>query len=322
MTFRNYYNLMMTVIGEMVKYILKKTIISIVALWAIITVSFILLHMLPGNPFGSLSAMDRDMQLRIMNYYGLDQPIYKQYYLYCKGLLQGDFGYSLKHIGKSVNEVILESFPYSAILGLQAYVFGVPLGILLGSISAMKNGKYADYALVFFSAIGTSVPIFIIGTLLQYVFAIRLSWFPIARWHGYSSTILPSLTLSIGIIANKTRMMRTLMLETISEDYIRTAQAKGIPPIKIVFRHQIRNAIVPLVSTMGVEIAAILMGSFVVEQIYAIPGLGAYYVSAIQNLDYTMTLGLTVFYSTLVIITNLIVDVLYGVIDPRIRVAK
>ena len=306
----------------MIKYILKRVIISLITLWLIATVSFFLLHMLPGNPFASLDMLNREMQNRMISYYGLDRPLTEQYFTYMGNLLRGNLGYSFKYVGQSANEIIARTFPYSAQLGLQAYLLSFPIGILLGIVAAHKRGKPVDYGLVTLSALGASIPIFIIGSLLQYVFAIKLGIFPVARWQNITYTILPTLTLAIGPIAIKTRTMRTLMLEIVNEDYIRTAKAKGLPSWRVVWNHQIRNAIIPIVSTMGIEVASILMGSFVVEQIYAIAGLGAYYVSSIQSLDYTMTLGLTVFFSAFVITANLIVDIVYGIIDPRIRISK
>ena len=258
----------------------------------------------------------------MMSYYGLDRPLMEQYVTFMKNLLHGDFGYSLKYVGKSVNGVIAQTFPVSAQLGLQSYAISFPVGILFGIIAARKRGKAIDYTLVGFSVLGVSIPVFILASLLQYVFAIRLGWFPVAQWKSFAYTILPTLTLAIGSIAGKTRMMRTLMLEVISEDYVKTAKAKGLSSFRIVLNHQIRNAIIPMIPSLGMEIVSILMGSFVVEQIFAIPGIGAYFVSSVQSLDYTMTLGLTVFFGTFVVGANFIIDLIYGLIDPRIRVTK
>ena len=304
----------------MIHYIIKKLFISAISVFTIATCSFFLLHMLPGNPFGSIGSLGVDSQARLMQYYGLDKPLVDQYIIYIKNLLHGDFGYSLKYTGLSVNEIIAHNFPYSAQLGLHAYAVSFPAGIFLGILSAENKGKIVDYAAILFSALGTAVPIFIAGTLFQYIFAIKLRLLPSARWIDFRYTILPTLTLAVGSIAVRTRLMRALMLEIESADYIRTAISKGLTRHRIVIHHQIRNAITPIISTMGIELSSIIMGSFVVEQIYAIPGLGAYYVSSIQNLDYTMVLGLTVFFSLFIVVSNLIIDIFYGIIDPRIRV--
>lgn len=304
------------------KYITKRLIVSVVTIWLITTCSFFLLHALPGNPFASQKLMSKDMLDNMMRYYGLDRPIMEQYITYMKNLLRGDFGYSLKYVGQSVNGVIKQTFPVSAQLGLQSYILSFPVGILFGIIAARKRGKPVDYSLVGFSVLGVSVPIFILASLLQYVFAIKLGWLPVAQWKSFSYTILPTLTLAIGSIAGKTRTMRTLMLEVISEDYVKTAKAKGLSAPMVVWRHQIRNAIIPMIPSLGMEIVSILMGSFVVEQIFGVPGIGAYFVDSVQSLDYTMTLGLTVFFGVFVVSANFVIDLIYGLIDPRIRVAK
>ena len=257
-----------------------------------------------------------------MAYYGLDRPPLEQYLTFLSNLIRGDFGYSLKYVGQSVNGIIAQTFPVSAQLGLQAYLLSFPIGIFFGIIAARRRGRPLDYALVGFSVLGVSVPVFILASLLQYVFATELGWFPVAQWKGFAYTILPTLTLAIGSIAGKTRNMRTLMLEVISEDYVKTAKAKGLSSARIVWSHQIRNAIIPMIPSLGMEIVTILMGSFVVEQIFAIPGIGAYFVQSIQSLDYTMTLGLTVFFGVFVVSANFVIDLIYGLVDPRIRVAK
>lgn len=306
----------------MKKYILKRLVISVITIWLIATCSFFLLRTLPGNPFGTTQMLSLEMQERMMAYYGLDRPLIEQYFTFMNNLMHGNFGYSLKYVGQSVNGIIAGTFPVSAQLGLQAYLLSFPLGVLFGVIAARRRGRAIDYGLVGFSVLGVSVPVFILASLMQYVFAIKLGLLPVARWLSFQHTILPTITLAIGAIAGKTRLMRTLMLEVITEDYVKTAKAKGLPAWKIVWSHQIRNAIIPMIPSMGMEIVAILMGSFVVEQIFAIPGIGAFFVTSVQSLDYTMTLGLTVFFGVFVVTANFIIDLIYGLVDPRIRVAK
>lgn len=306
----------------MKKYILKRLIISIITIWLIATCSFFLLHALPGNPFATQQLMSQEMLDKMMSYYGLDRPLWEQYLTFMNNLLHGDFGYSLKYVGQSVNGVIAQTFPVSAQLGLQAYLISFPIGIFFGIMAARRRGRALDYSLVAFSVLGVSVPVFILASLLQYVFAIQLGWFPVAQWKSFAYTILPTLTLAIGSIAGKTRTMRTLMLEVITEDYVKTAKAKGLSSARIIWSHQIRNAIIPMIPSLGMEIVSILMGSFVVEQIFAIPGIGAYFVTSVQSLDYTMTLGLMVFFGVFVVSANFIIDLIYGLIDPRIRVTK
>lgn len=306
------------------KYILKRLIISVITIWLIATSSFFLIHALPGNPIAVNSGkiLSKDTMERLTSYYGLDKPLREQYMTFMNNLMHGNFGYSYKYPGQSVNGIIAHTFPISAQLGFQAYVISIPLGFLFGIIAARKRGKAADYALVAFSALGVSVPVFILAALLQMVFAVQLKWFPVSLWKGFSYTILPTMTLALGSIAGRTRGMRTLMLEIVNEDYIKTAKAKGLSSVQIVWSHQIRNAIIPMIPMMGLELVGILMGSFVVEQIYAIPGIGSYFVTSIQSLDYTMILGLTVFFGIFVVAANFIVDIIYGFVDPRIRITK
>ena len=306
----------------MAKYILRRLVISVVTIWLIATASFFLLHLLPGNPFATDQILSQDMIDQLMDYYGLNEPLWKQYLTFMGNLLHGDFGTSYKYAGQSVNGIIAEKFPISAQLGLQAYILSLPLGVLFGILAARKRGKVLDYGLVGFAVLGVSVPVFIVASLLQYVFAIKLEWFPVAQWKSFAYTVLPTLTLAVGSIAGRTRTMRTLMLEVISEDYVKTAKAKGLSSAQIVWKHQIRNAIIPMIPNLGMEIVSILMGSFVVEQIFAIPGIGAYFVNSVTGLDYTMTLGLTVFFGVFVVGANFIIDLIYGLVDPRIRVVK
>ncbi len=305
------------------KYILKRLIISLITIWLIATASFFLLRTLPGNPFGTTELLSMDMQERMMAYYGLDRPLIEQYFTFMKNLVTKlDFGYSLKYVGQSVNGIIAEKFPVSAQLGIASYLLSLPIGVLFGVIAARRRGRVVDYGLVGFSVLGVSVPVFILAALLQYVFAIKLGWFPVARWGTFKQMILPVVTLSLGSIASKTRTMRTLMLEVLTEDYIKTAKAKGLHTWRIVLSHEVRNAFIPMIPSLGMEIVSILMGSFVVEQIYAVPGIGAFFVTSVQSLDYTMTLGLTVFFGVFVVGANFLIDLIYGIVDPRIRIAK
>ena len=306
----------------MKKYILQRVVISLVTVWLIATCSFFLIHALPGDPFSTERIMSVETKEKMLAYYGLDRPILEQYGTFMKNLLHGDFGYSLKNPGQSVNGIIAEKFPVSAMLGIMSWLVSLPLGLLFGILAARKHGTAVDYGLVAFSVLGVSVPVFIVASLFQYLFAIKLGGFPVSRWRGWSYTVLPVLTLSFGSIAGRTRSMRTLMFEVMSEDYVKTAKAKGLSAREIVWRHQIRNAIIPMIPTMGMEIVGILMGSFVVENIFSIPGIGAYFVTSVQSLDYSMTLGLTVFLGIFVVVANFLVDLIYGLVDPRIRVAK
>lgn len=303
------------------KYILKRLLISVVTIWLIVTACFFLLRLLPGNPFASTTLMTQDTLDRMMAYYGLDRPLCEQYVTYLKNLLHGDFGYSLKYAGRSVNYVIATTFPISAQLGLQALTFGIPMGLLLGIIAAKRRGHASDRTINVFIIVCTAVPTFIIAALLQYLLSVKLGLLPVAQWKSFKHTILPTLCLSLGTVSGYARSMRTLMLEVDRQDYLKTAKAKGLGNVRIVVFHQIRNAIIPMITGIGTEIAGMLMGSYVIEKIFSIPGMGAYFVTSIQGLDYTMVMGLVIFQAVIVVAANFIVDLLYGVVDPRIRVA-
>jgi oligopeptide transport system permease protein len=305
----------------LLKYILKRLVISLITIWILTTIVFFLIRVLPGDPFTSDKTTPQ-IRESMMKYYGLDKPLAVQYAKYIRNLLQGDMGYSLKYKNRTVNQVISNAFPKSAELGIRSLLFVIPIGILLGIISALNHNKGWDYGSMIVAVIGVSVPSFIIGALLQYVFAIRLRWLPVAQWKGFEYTILPSFALALGTLALIARLMRASMLEITGQDYILTAEAKGLPVYKIVWKHQIRNAILPVVTVLGPIVAALITGTFVIEQIFAIPGLGKHYVMGIQNLDYTLVLGLTIFFGSFVVLMNFLVDIIYGLVDPRIRVAK
>ena len=305
----------------MLKYILKRLVISVATIWAIATLCFFLLRLLPGNPFILADPTHMKNAEEMMEYYGLNQPLWQQYLSYMGNLLRGDFGYSLTRLGRSVNDVIGTYFPITAQLGLQARGFGIPFGILLGVLSSVRRGSGLDVGLQISTVITAAIPAFVLAALLQLVLAAKLKLFPVAQWLSFRHTILPTLAVSIPIIANHTRSMRTLMLEVGKQDYLKTAKAKGVSQFRVVFFHQIRNAILPMITNLGLEVAGVLMGSYVVEKVFSIPGLGSYFVDSITGLDYTMTLGLVVFQAILVVSANFIVDLLYGLIDPRVRVA-
>ena len=240
------------------KYILKRLLISVVTIWLIVTACFFLLRLLPGNPFASTTLMTQDTLDRMMAYYGLDRPLWEQYITYLKNLLHGDFGYSLKYAGRSVNYVIATTFPISAQLGLQALTFGIPMGLLLGIIAAKRRGHASDRTINVFIIVCTAVPTFIIAALLQYLLSVKLGLLPVAQWKSFKHTILPTLCLSLGTVSGYARSMRTLMLEVDRQDYLKTAKAKGLGNVRIVVFHQIRNAIIPMITGIGTEIAGCL----------------------------------------------------------------
>ncbi len=302
------------------KYILKRLGISLVTIWILITVVFILVRMMPGDPFTS-DKMTPEIRANIEKYYGFDKPLIMQYFTYLKNIAKGDFGYSLKYVNQSVNKIIFDSFPYSFDLGVRALSISISLGLVLGIIAALRRGETLDYICVIIAIIGTSVPDFIIGAILQYFFGIKWGLLPVAQYQGIKYTIMPSIALGFYTLAMVSRIMRAGMLEVVQQDYIKTAKSKGISKFRITWKHQIRNAIMPVVTVLGPTVAAVLTGTFVIESIFAIPGMGKYYVQSVQNLDYSLVLGMTIFYGVFLVLANMIVDILYGVIDPRIRVS-
>lgn len=306
----------------MKKYIIKRLIISIVTIWALATVSFFLLRSLPGNPFATSSLMAPEIQKKMMAYYGLDKPLFEQYMTYMSNLIRGDMGVSIKYTNREVTKIISDTFPISADLGLRALAIGYPVGLFLGVLSARKRGQALDYACVIIAVIGLSIPSFVFGSLLQWLFGVKLGILPLAQWKSFAHTIMPTIAIAIGIIATVTRTMRASMLEVESADYIKTARAKGLSARKIVTRHELRNAMVPIITGLGPAVAFTLMGSFIIEQLFAIPGIGKYFVESVQSLDYTTVMGLTIFFGIFLVTANFIVDILYGMIDPRIHVTK
>ena len=302
------------------KYILKRIGISLITIWALVTVVFFLVRMMPGDPFND-PKMTPTIRANLNAYYGLDKPPLEQYGTYLSNLLHGDFGYSMKYTNQTVNDLLAGAFPYSADLGIRALCFAVSFGLVFGIISALNRGTKIDLFFVIIAVIGTSVPDFIMGAILQHFFAIKWGLLPIAQYKGFSYTILPAVGLGFYTMASVSRIMRASMLEVVQQDYIKTARSQGISKFRITWKHQIRNAIMPVVTIMGPTVAAVLTGTFVIESIFAIPGMGKYYVESVQNYDYSMILGMTVFYGTFLVLANMIVDILYGLIDPRVRIA-
>lgn len=303
------------------KYIIKRFFISVVTILVLVTIVFILIRLLPGDPFSDPLVPD-EIRLRMLSYYGLDRPVMEQYGLYMQNLLKGDLGYSLRYKGRTVNRIIADSFPYSLDLGLRALFTASISGLFLGITSALNKDKKWDGLTMLIAIVGVSVPSFIMASLLQYFLAFKFGWFPVAQYESIMHTILPTFALSLGTLAVLARLMRTSMLDVVGMDYIKNAKAKGLSQFQITWKHQIRNAILPIVTILGMTVASLLTGTFVIENIFAIPGMGKHYVMGIQNLDYPMISGLTIVYGTFLVFSQFLVDILYGFIDPRIRVDK
>lgn len=307
-----------------IRYILKRIIYSFITILVLVTITFLLMQLLPGEPFTAGKALPDSVMQALEKKYGLDKPVLQQLFIYIGNALRGDFGISIPD-GRAVTDVIAETFPVSFSLGIRALLFAFIMGILLGVVAAVKRGTVWDSAAMFFALVGVSVPSFIMGAVLQYFLGLKLyqatgvQVFAVIGWSDFNSKILPAFALAFGSMATVSRLMRTSMLDVLSQDYIKTAKAKGLSQRQIVWKHAVRNAVMPVVTVMGPLVAAVLTGAFVVENIFSIPGLGKYFVTSVQTLNYTMIAGTTVFYGMFLILANLVVDLIYGFIDPRIK---
>ena len=305
----------------MAKYIAKRVVAAVLTLWALVTIVFFLVRLMPGDPFTSAKLTEQVAE-NMRSYYGFDKPLLVQYFVYMGNLLCGNFGYSMKYTNKTVNYIIGQTFPFSADLGIRALVLAISVGLVLGIIAARNRGKKIDFFCVIVAVIGTSIPDFIMGAFLQYFFGIKWGLLPVAKYNGIEYTILPALALSFYTLASVSRIMGSSMLEVVQQDFIKTARSKGLSEMRITCKHQIRNAIMPVMTVLGPTVASVLTGTFVLESIFAIPGMGKYYVESVSVNDYSMVLGMTVFYGIFLVTANLIVDILYGVADPRVRIGR
>lgn len=305
----------------MAKYIGKRIIYMFISLFIIATFTFVLMKMLPGSPLASASKLSVEEREVVYEKYGLNDPIPVQYVRYMGNLAKGDFGVSFQYKGADVSTLIVKKLKYSALLGAQALIFGTLIGIVLGMIAALKQNTVWDYGSTIAAILGISIPSFVFAVLLQYVFAVWLEVLPVGLWDGWKSSILPSIALAMGPIAIAARFIRTEMIEVLSSDYILLAKAKGANWFEIAFKHAFRNALIPLITVLGPVAAGLLTGSLVVEQIFAIPGIGEQFVTSIHLNDYSVIMGTTMFFAVFLIVIILIVDILYGIIDPRIRLS-
>ncbi|HAJ76576.1 MAG TPA: ABC transporter permease [Gammaproteobacteria bacterium] len=305
-------------------YVIKRLLQGIVTVWFIATATFFAMHNVPGDPLLNDRAVTEAIRANLEAKYGLDQPIGTQYLIYLRNLSQGDFGISFTQENREVNDIIREHFPVSAILGILAVVFAAAGGVLFGALTALYRNRLPDYIIMFLVILGISVPSFVVAALSQLTLvtlnsAVGTTVLPVAGWGTILHMLVPAMVLGLGTMAYLTRLMRSSMLEVISSDFVRTAKSKGVPPARIFAKHQLRNAILPVITVLGPAIAAITTGGFVVELVFAIPGLGRYFVQAVQQLDYTVIMGTTVFYGAFLVFMVIVVDVLYGFIDPRVR---
>lgn len=300
------------------KYLLSRIGFMIVTFLVISTLTFFLMQTLPGSPFND-EKMSPLQKKNLYEKYGLDQPVASRYIKYMGNILKGDLGQSFQFEGRSVTKIISEKIGPSAWLGAQALVVGTILGLLLGMIAAIRHNSAIDYTTTFISVLGVSIPSFVFAGLLQFYVGVRLQWLPVAFWEGFSHTILPTISLSVGVIATIARFMRTEMLEVLGQDYMGTARAKGLGSSAILLRHGLRNAIIPILTLLGPMAVGLMTGTLIIEQIFAIPGLGEQFSKSILTNDYPMIMGVTLFYAALFIGIVFVVDILYGLVDPRIR---
>ncbi len=303
----------------MVGYFFKKLTILCFSIWVVATLTFFLMHAIPGDPFTQEKAIPEEILLAMQKHYGLDKPLLVQYFDYMQGLCVFELGPSFKYQGRTVNQIICEGFPVSLCLGGEALFLSLFLGTLLGSISACKYGKWQDKASMVIAIFGLSVPSFLFASFLQYILAMKLDLFPVARWGSFQQSVLPALSLAALPTAFISRLLRSSMIEVLHQDFIQTAKAKGLTPSWILYKHVLRNSLLPVASYLGPLTASILTGSFAIEKIFGIPGLGQWFVLSISNRDYTVIMGTTLFYSILLMTCVFCVDLLYCWIDPRIK---
>ena len=308
----------------MYAYTLKRLIQGVITVWFIATATFVAMHSVPGDPLLNERGVNAEIRRNLEERYGFDRPIFDQYLIYMTNMARGDFGISFTQQNRSVNDIIREHFPVSAALGVLAIVFAGLGGVLWGALTALYRNRLPDVIVMFLVILGISVPSFVIAALSQLALVglndlVGFSVLPVAGWGSILHMLIPSLVLGLGTMAFLTRLMRSSMLEIVNADFIRTAYSKGLPPTRVFIKHQLRNAILPVITVLGPAIAAITTGGFVVELVFAIPGLGRFFVQAVQQLDYTVIMGTTVFYGAFLVFMVIAVDLLYGLIDPRVR---
>ncbi|QDZ09723.1 ABC transporter permease [Devosia ginsengisoli] len=303
-------------------YILQRLGMMLLTLWAIVTLTFFLMHAVPGGPFVSERMLAPEISAALNAKYGLDQPIWAQYLSYLRGIVTFDLGPSFKYPGVSINTMIADGLPVTLRTGLLAVIAVVALGVPLGIVAALNRNRWPDTTVMLIATIGVAIPSYVIATVTLYIFALRLGWVPtfgLDDWRGY---ILPVFALSGFWVSFVARLTRSSLLETFEQDYMTTARAKGLRPGQVLFKHGLRNSLVPVVTVLGPVVANLITGSFVIEQIFALPGIGRQFVLSITNRDYTAIMGITIFYAAALMVMILIVDLLYAVLDPRIKLTE
>lgn len=317
-----------------IRFFAKRIIFFLITMLLTATFTFVLIKSLPGGPFGSDKMIHPQIMENLNEKYGLNEPLHRQYVMYMKNLLKGDLGISMIYKNRSVGSIIKRAFPVSLDLGVRAVVLAIFAGFLLGLLPVLHRNKALDYSVLAVTMLAVSMPGFVIGTLLQYLVSfklsgaiqsisgIRYSIFPITGWDGFRYTIVPSIALAIGAMGMIAKMLRAGMMDALSQNYIIMSRAKGMTNAEVVLKHALKNAVLPLLSILGPLVASIIMGSFVIENIFSIPGLGQYFVSSVQDRDYTMVIGLSVFTVFVVVLANTLTDIIYALVDPRVRITS
>ena len=305
----------------MISLIVKRILLAIPVLWIVASITFVLVRIVPGGPFEGDKALPPEIVANLKAKYHLDRPVPEQYMFYMERLAHGDLGISYKYIGRTVNDILSDAFPVSLQLGGAGLLLAICFGVPLGTIAAVKRGSAADFAAMFLSTAGISVPGFVIGALLIFIFGIWLKILPVALWESPRHMILPALTLAVSPAAYLARLTRASVLEILEKDWVRTARSKGLSADKTVVKHVLRNALVPIATVLGPLTAILVTGSFVVEFMYAIPGMGRFFITAVSNRDYDLIMGTTLVFAVLLIISNTIVDIVYLILDPRMQVS-
>jgi oligopeptide transport system permease protein len=305
----------------MAAFLVRRILTIIATLFVLATITFFLLRVVPGGPFDSDKALPPDIKANVEAKFGLDKPLFVQYTDYLKNMLVLDFGPSFKYIGRSVSEIIADTLPTSMELGVYSLLLAIVIGVPLGILSAYKQNTWVDFSSMFLAVAGISLPSYFVGAILIYVFSLQLNLFPPALWEEWGHKVLPTITLGTRPAALIARLTRAALLESIRSDYVRTARAKGVSEAMVVLKHALRNSLIPVITLLGPLAAYVLTGTFVIEYIFAIPGMGKYFIDAVTNRDYPLIMGVTMIFGTALVTANLLVDIAYALIDPRIRMS-
>ncbi len=304
---------------NMLQLIFKRALMALPVLWIVASLTFILVRIVPGGPFDAEKNLPPEILANIKAKYHLDRPVTEQYLFYMQRLMHGDLGVSYKYVSRTVNDILCDAFPVSLELGSTALLLAVAVGVPLGTIAAVRRGTAWDWSAMFLSTVGVSIPGFLVGALLIFVFGLWLKILPVALWENWRNMILPAVTLAVGPAAYLARLTRASVLDVLEKDWVRTARSKGLSDRRTVLKHVLRNALVPVATVLGPLTAILITGSFVVEFIFAIPGMGRFFITAVGNRDYDLIIGTTLIFAILLIVANTAVDIVYQILDPRIR---